>query len=153
MGSIVCIDWCDDDCRTWSGWLYLRTTAALMHFGHYSDVPTTAWRWKHFTPEEIASKGDGSILIDEPALDKLERLRVALGRPLVVLSAYRDPLHNARVGGAPLSQHKFGRAFDLKLTVDRDLLIRTARDVGFGGIGIYSTFVHVDDGPSRKWQG
>lgn len=124
-----------------------------MHFDHYLDVPNSVWRWKYFLPREIASKGDGSILVDEQALDKLEKLRIALGRPLVVLSAYRDPLHNARVGGAPLSQHKFGRAFDLKLTLDRDLIIRTAREVGFGGVGTYNTFVHVDDGPSRVWDG
>lgn len=122
-----------------------------MMFEHWSAVPRDYWRWPHFMPNEIASKGDQSLLVDEQALDRLEELRLVLGRPLVVLSAYRDPLHNARVGGAPLSQHKFGRAFDLKLTMDRDLLQRTARSVGFTGIGLYNTFVHVDIGPARTW--
>ena len=124
-----------------------------MMFSHWNELPRNVWRWKHFKPEEIASKGDGSILVDEQALDRLEKLRVAIGRPLVILSAYRDPLHNARVGGAPLSQHKFGRAFDIKLTMDQDMLVRLAKEVGFNGIGKYKTFVHVDCGPSRVWNG
>lgn len=125
-----------------------------MMYAHYSAIPNSVWRWRHFKPIEIASKGDRSILVVPQALDCLEQLRLAMGRPLVILSAYRDPLHNARVGGAPLSQHKFGRAFDLRLDdIDRDELISKARACGFNGIGSYKTFVHVDIGPSRTWQG
>ena len=127
---------------------------ALMMYEHWREVPPAVWRWKHFKPQEIASKGDGSVLVVPQALDCLEELRLAIGRPLVILSAYRDPLHNARVGGAPLSQHKFGRAFDIRLgELDRDNLINTARGLGFNGIGSYPTFVHVDIGPSRMWKG
>jgi zinc D-Ala-D-Ala carboxypeptidase len=43
-----------------------------MFYEHYDQVPMASWRWRHFAPREIASKGDGSILIDEDALDKLE---------------------------------------------------------------------------------
>ena len=116
-----------------------------MLFEHWTQVPANVWMWKHFTPQEIASKGDGSVLIVPQALDLLEELRLAMGAPLVILSAYRDPLHNARVGGAPLSQHKFGKAFDIRLAGhDRDTLINTARACGFTGFGSYKTFVHVD---------
>ena len=115
-----------------------------MFYEHWSDVPKSAWPWHFFKPEEIASKGDGSLLVIEGALSKLEQLRTLLGRPIVILSAYRDPIHNAKVGGAPLSQHKFGKAFDIRLTMDRDMLVRCAREAGFSGIGLYKTFVHVD---------
>ena len=125
-----------------------------MLYKHYEDIPKEAWHWKHFKPSEVASKGDHSLLVVPQALDCLEQLRLAMGRPLVILSAYRDPLHNARVGGAPLSQHKFGRAFDIRLgDIDRDELINKARACGFNGIGSYKTFVHVDIGPSRMWKG
>lgn len=122
-----------------------------MMYEHWRDVPKQGWRWSHFTPQELASHGDGSLLVVEGALDCLQRLRTLLGRPLVILSAYRDPIHNARVGGAPLSQHRFGKAFDCRLTMDRDMLVRLAREAGFKGIGLYKTFVHVDCGPSRTW--
>lgn len=122
-----------------------------MFYQHWREVPKDAWRWNHFKPDEVASHGDGSLLVVEGALDTLERLRTLLGRPLVILSAYRDPVHNARVGGAPLSQHKFGKAFDLRLDYDRDMLVGLAKEAGFRGIGLYKTFVHVDCGPSRRW--
>jgi len=74
--------------------------------------------------------------------------------PFQINSAYRCPIHNARIGGAPLSMHKFGRAFDIALTdhVDREKLIKCALQVGAGGIGEnYKTFVHVDTGRRRSW--
>ena len=124
-----------------------------MFYHHYKDVPAEDWTWEHFTPAEIASKGDGSILIVPEALDRLEALRVRLDKPLVILSAYRDPLHNARVGGAPLSQHKNGVAFDIRLDFERNELLIHARAVGFTGYGIYKTFTHIDCGPARSWHG
>jgi hypothetical protein len=127
----------------------------IVFYKHFSEVPRDGWNWPHFQPKELASRGDGSLLVDAASLDCLESLRRAIGRPLTILSAYRDPLHNARVGGAPMSQHKFGRAFDIRLSADveRDLLNRLARDAGFTGFGNYNTFVHVDTGSARQWKG
>ena len=123
-----------------------------MHYEHYDQVPPSAWRWRHFAPREIASKGDGSILIDEEALDKLEYARQLMGQPLVILSAYRDPIHNAKVGGAPLSQHKFGKAFDIRIAgLDKWRLLKCCQRAGFTGFGFYSTFLHVDTGKPRTW--
>lgn len=122
-----------------------------MFYQHWQAVPIEAWPWKHFTAQEIASHGDGSILVVPTALDRLEALRDRLGRQLVILSAYRDPLHNARVGGAPLSQHKRGVAFDIWLDGDREELLIRARACGFTGYGIYRTFTHIDCGPARQW--
>lgn len=45
--------------------------------------------------------------------NSLERVREFLGnRPMRITSGYRSPQHNARVGGAPNSQHVTGKAAD-----------------------------------------
>src|SRR5512146_2429874 len=36
------------------------------------------------------------------------------GKPITILSAYRDPAYNASIGGATHSQHVEGRALDLR---------------------------------------
>jgi uncharacterized protein YcbK (DUF882 family) len=43
----------------------------------------------------------------------LEPLHVLWGAPLVCVSGYRSPAHNARVGGVQASQHMAGRAADI----------------------------------------
>ena len=123
---------------------------------HWSDLLAAEWPWRHFSPRELASRGDGSVRTLIEAGDGLEKLRRLLGHPLHILSAYRDQLHNARVGGAPLSRHKTGRAFDIALRrVNRFELAHAAAECGFSGIGRYQTFLHVDfrDVPAAWWGG
>lgn len=70
-------------------------------------------------------------------------------------SAYRDPAHNAKVGGAKKSQHMHGNAFDVNVSdlsrEERLGLITKARGAGFRGIGVYNNALHFDVGPSRSW--
>jgi len=124
------------------------------YHNHWRDVPDTAWRWPNFSPAEIACRGTGKLLINEPALDKLQALRDRLGKPLIVRSAYRSPEHNRAVGGAKRSRHLVGAAFDIAME-NRDPVVfeAAAREVGFLGFGFYprSGFIHVDLGPERKW--
>ena len=81
-------------------------------YRHWRDVPSNRWRWKNFSPAEIACRGTGKLLINEPALDKLQALRDRLGKPLIVRSAYRSSEHNRAVDGATRSKHKDGAAFE-----------------------------------------
>ena len=123
-----------------------------MLFEHYSQVPSKLWRWQSFTPKEIACRGTGEILINQDALDKLQLLRDIIKKPLYINSAYRSALHNARVGGAPMSSHKKGIAFDISLRNHNiEDLHKTALKAGFTGFGIYQTFLHVDTGRVRQW--
>ena len=85
-------------------------------YDHWRDVPESAWRWTNFSPAEIACRGTGKLLVNEPALDKLQALRDQLGKPLIVRSAYRSPEHNRAVGGATRSKHMDGAAFDIAMT-------------------------------------
>ena len=85
-------------------------------------------------------------------LDRLDVVRSRFGRPLNLLSAYRSPYHNARVGGAPMSRHLVGDAGDLAVVgLDKELIERLAREEGFRGFGYYNTFLHVDLGRRRSW--
>ncbi|MCG6560723.1 D-Ala-D-Ala carboxypeptidase family metallohydrolase [Ruegeria sp. 1NDH52C] len=123
-------------------------------YAHWRDMPEAAWRWPTFSPTEIACRGTGKLLINEPALDKLQALRDRLGKPLIVRSAYRSPEHNRAVGGAPASKHMQGTAFDIAMANHDPVAFEAAaREVGFLGFGFYprSDFIHVDLGPARQW--
>lgn len=123
-----------------------------MFYNHYSDVPLNEWNYKYFKPKEIACKGDGSLLVNGDALARLDILRKLIGKPLYINSAYRSPLHNARVGGSPMSEHKNGTSFDISINnLDKYELEKLAKKVGFTGFGYYNTFLHVDTGRKRWW--
>ena len=85
-----------------------------------------------------------------------ERIRARWGKPIRIMSVYRTPAHNKRVGGAKNSQHLQGRAMDLLppkgVTVAAfqngirkiaDEMVAEGKDL-IGGIGYYPTFCHVD---------
>lgn len=119
---------------------------------------------KHLSWKEIACN-DGTPyprrFIDDGRVFKLadafEQIRSLCGdKPIQVLSAYRTPQWNTRVGGAPKSQHVQGRALDLKppqgLTVKQfyDLIKANHKEFGIQGIGLYKTFVHIDIRPTTN---
>ncbi|MDP3961711.1 MAG: D-Ala-D-Ala carboxypeptidase family metallohydrolase [Pseudorhodobacter sp.] len=123
-------------------------------YAHFRDVPESTWRWPTFSPAEIASRGDGAIKINTEAMDRLQSLRDRLGKPLIVLSAYRSPAHNKAVGGATRSKHMLGTAFDISMSNHDPVVFEAAaRAVGFLGFGTYprSGFMHIDLGPARRW--
>ena len=122
---------------------------------HYTLAIEREWPWAFFRPYELASHGDGSVCSVIAAVDALTKLRDFIGRPLVLNSAYRDPIHNAMIGGAPMSRHKVGDAFDVSLQgLNRFELAQAAVECGFNGIGRYQTFLHIDTRPSRaRWYG
>ena len=123
-------------------------------FRHFRDVPDSLWRWKNFSPAEIACRGTGQLKLHPDALDKLQALRDRLGKPLIVRSGYRSPEHNRNVGGAPRSKHMIGAAFDIAMSNQDPVAFEAAaRAVGFLGFGFYprSGFIHVDLGPARQW--
>lgn len=62
---------------------------------------------------------DGSCWVHRDLLHGLERLRAHVGRPLGVVSGFRDEAHNQRVGGARSSQHTYGAAPELQVIAAR----------------------------------
>jgi len=119
-------------------------------YTHWRDAPRTpeaGWRWPNFRPEELASKSDDELLVDEGALDRLQALRTLLRAPLILTSAYRSKAHNRKVGGAPNSFHMKGRAFDVKMANHDPLVFEAAaRKAGFKGVIRYPHrgFIHID---------
>tara|TARA_Y100001963_G_scaffold102022_1_gene140400 strand:- start:7519 stop:7920 length:402 start_codon:yes stop_codon:yes gene_type:complete len=91
----------------------------------------------------------------------LQVLREEVGRPIRVISGYRSPKYNRRIGGARRSQHMLAKAADIKISgmtthevkalIER--LIKEGR-MHKGGVGIYRTFVHYDvRGRNARWRG
>ena len=111
------------------------------------------WRWSNFSPAEMASNGNGMLLINEHSMDCLQSFRTLLGKPVIINSAYRDPQYNKKIGGAPASKHLLGMAYDVRITdkVTREDIHKFAKIAGFTGFGDYKTFVHIDTGPKRYW--
>jgi len=133
----------------------LKAVGGEIYASHWSEVDMSAWPWPNFSPREFASKGNGAVRVHVDAANKLQALRALWGGPLRINSAYRDPVYNERVGGAKLSQHKKGRAFDISVrgftAEERARLVRLAAEVGFTGFGGYNTFLHVDNARPRRW--
>lgn len=127
-----------------------------------TDEADAAWDtfkfhgWDHFSPFEIACACCNTVRLDTEAMAALERSRKVLGRPLIINSGYRCPVHNGRVGGASKSQHLWGRAFDINTRSMSDLerweVIQVTAQEGFAGLGLYRDFIHVDTGRRRIWQ-
>lgn len=91
-----------------------------------------------------------------------ESVRQLYNKPITILSAYRTPTYNKKIGGARYSQHIHGRALDLKppkgITIDKFFndIRAVASELGIGGIGKYPTFVHIDIRLANKliiWHG
>ena len=80
------------------------------------------------------------------------------GRTLTIVSGYRSPTYNAKIGGAKKSQHTQGNALDISSSNlgnrDRLRLIELASKNGAVGIGVYSGgSMHFDyrRGPRAGW--
>lgn len=123
---------------------------------HWRDVPADAWPWPNFTPAEIACRGTGKLRAWCEAMDRLQVLREAVAKPMIVTSAYRSPAHNASIGGAERSRHVAGDAFDVAMTNhDPECFEAAARAAGFTGFGFYpperGNFIHIDCWRPREW--
>jgi len=108
---------------------------------------------RHVPADAMRSKGNGEVKAHPALLARLDALGDRLGEPIPIISGYRDPAHNAAIGGAKFSQHVLACAVDLDY--DYGLTIDVARDLGFSGIGSVEgtdRVVHVDvraEGPSN----
>ena len=82
----------------------------------------------------------------------LEPVRERLGRPIIVNSGYRCPIHNAAVGGVANSQHLRGEAADL-LGKPEALAKAIVANGKWDQLILYPGFVHVSykrNGVNRK---
>lgn len=109
---------------------------------------------KNFHLREFECKdGSHQVMLHSELLQRLQKLRDILNKPVIITSGYRNQEHNRRVGGAPNSYHLRGMAADITVqgTNPQDLA-KTAEECGFRGIGVYEGFLHVDVRQQRaRW--
>ena len=100
----------------------------------------------NFSRAEFACKcGCGYDTVDYELILRLEQIREHFDRAVTVNSGCRCPDHNDSVGGAATSQHLYGRAADIVVDgTPASVVAEVAEQIGFGGIGEYDSFVHVD---------
>lgn len=80
---------------------------------------------------------------DDEAMEALYAVRLIYGRWIKILSGARCAAHNASIEGTSNSQHIKGIAFDLS-SANNGEVRRIAELVGFRGIGIGKTKLHID---------
>ena len=101
---------------------------------------------ENFKVREFACH-DGSdyVLIDLDLVDYLQQIRDHFGSPVTINSGYRSPSYNESVGGASRSYHVRGQAADIVVSgVSPSEVAAYAETLGMHGIGLYSSFTHVD---------
>lgn len=108
-------------------------------------------RWRNFKPSDFECPCCGEEYYWPEFLDILQAARELAGIPFKINSGHRCALHNARVGGAPLSQH-LNLAVDISVySHNRQKILTACRDAGFNGFGFYQNMLHVDLGRPRFW--
>ena len=112
----------------------------------------------NFKVSEFACKdGSDTVFISPGLITVLQKIRDHFGKPVIITSAYRNDAYNKKVGGADYSQHKYGTAADTYINgVSPATIAEFVETImpNTGGIGIYSSFVHVDVRADRaRWCG
>jgi uncharacterized protein YcbK (DUF882 family) len=113
---------------------------------------------KYFSRSEFACKcGCGLDTVDIDTIAILEEVREHFDKPVTITSACRCVKHNNAVGGAVNSQHVKARAADIQVKgvspIEVAMFVETLIP-NSGGIGIYSTFTHVDSRSNKaRWGG
>ena len=121
---------------------------------------------KNFKKSEFRCK-DGTDVPDElmdnlkELVENLQIIRDYIGKPIRVISGYRSPRYNRRIGGARKSQHMTAKAADLRVSGMsprelREVIIKLIKEgkIKKGGIGLYTSFVHYDvRGRNARWKG
>ena len=102
---------------------------------------------KYFKLEEFNCTHTNKNEMDEIFLDKLDQLREVCGFPFKITSGYRDATHPNEARKEKPGTHNQGIAADIAVSngVERMNIVHEALKLGFGGIGVARTFVHVDN--------
>ena len=110
----------------------------------------------NFRVREFAcTDGSDPIFIDSDLVNVLQEIRNHFGKAVTITSAYRTPTKNKACGGAIYSQHLYGRAADIKISGVSPAKVAAYAETLLkdkGGIGIYSTFTHIDTRATKsRW--
>ena len=101
---------------------------------------------KYFKIEEFDCQETGNNRMEKDFLRLLDGLRDNCGFPFKITSGYRDPTHSIEAAKAIPGRHAQGIAADIQIldSKSRYKIIKEAMKLGFTGIGVADTFVHLD---------
>lgn len=102
----------------------------------------------NFKAKEFACKdGSDTFFISPDLVYILQKVRDYFKTPVNINSGYRTDKYNSSIGGAKFSYHKYGMAADITVTgIPPSIVASFIEGIipDMGGIGLYSSFVHVD---------
>ena len=112
----------------------------------------------NFKVKEFACKdGSDPIFIAPELVEILQKIRTHFGKSVTINSGFRTATYNKKIGGATYSQHLYGKASDIVVNGVKPKEVAKYVETlmpNKGGIGIYSTFVHVDVRETKsRWNG
>ncbi|WP_282635792.1 YcbK family protein [Sphingobacterium thalpophilum] len=112
---------------------------------------------QNFRLHEFLTKNEKNSFtrINANIIAEVQDLRDIFGSAIGISSSYRSPAYNRSVNGATSSEHILGNALDT-YPINGDIagwkkVVRENKKTG--GTGYYKTFVHIDTGRTRFWNG
>ena len=108
---------------------------------------------QNFSREEFACKcGCKFAVVDTVLLRVLEGIREEFDEPVHITSGCRCAVHNEAIGGSEKSWHMLGMASDFMVKdITPKQVYDFLKDWYSGGLGIYSSWIHIDIGNKRRW--
>ena len=106
-------------------------------------------KYPNFTEEEFKCKHCGKAEMNAAFMGKLQHLRNAYGKPMIITSGYRCPDHPIEAKKATPGAHASGQACDVGVQgTDAYNLLKLAFALDFTGIGVQQKgggrFIHLD---------
>ena len=107
--------------------------------------------FKYFSRDEFKCSETGNNEIQDEFIHALDQLRESCGFPFAITSGYRDPSHSVEAKKEKAGQHTLGIAADIAVSggSQRFIMVSKALELGFSGIGVAKTFVHIDTRTSQ----
>jgi uncharacterized protein YcbK (DUF882 family) len=102
--------------------------------------------FKYFKLSDFDCQETGENEMDLDFIMDLDELREACGFPFIITSGYRSNRHSLEAKKEKPGMHAYGIAADIQVRdgSERMLIVRKAIEMGFGGVGVAKSFVHVD---------
>ena len=101
---------------------------------------------RYFKLSDFDCQETGNNEMSEEFLEKLDELRHKCGFPFIITSGYRDPSHSIEARKTKAGTHARGIASDIRINNGNEAyhIIKNAQSMGFNGIGVAKSFIHVD---------
>ena len=102
--------------------------------------------FKYFTRDEFNCQETGENEMEDEFIHALDALRSECGFPFKITSGYRSPKHSIEAKKSKPGTHAQGIAADIAVAdgSQRYLVVKHAMALGFSGVGVAKSFVHVD---------